>query len=41
MKKVLVNGKEAASTNDVVKESQYVVVKNWKGSTTKISVSYQ
>jgi len=41
MKKVLVNGKEAASTTNVVNESQYVGVKNWKGSTTKISVSYQ
>ena len=36
-----VNGKEVASTIDTVHESKYVVVKNWKGTTTMIEVSYE
>ncbi|HKH61016.1 MAG TPA: hypothetical protein VKA49_09305 [Flavitalea sp.] len=40
-KKVSLNGKTVSSTVDAVGKSQYIVVKNWKGMKTDISVLYK
>jgi hypothetical protein len=40
-KRVLLNGRNVLSTVDAVGQSQYVVVKSWKGTKTNISVLYK